>query len=513
MKRSLVLILALIASVAGAQDLTSYNRALSAYNASDFVESARLFYELNSNATDPDVQMKAEYYLGSSFQRQNMPFTALVYFVPIIEAGPKHPFHLKAVESLITLQESLNDDELIPKLLNKHYDRNADAWATLPLEVLARINYFIGLISYRNVKLDEAKQFLEAVPESSQVYAKARYLMGVTLADPRYPAGNEAARKKNLEDALGVFEGVVKIDARAKQKELFDTQQLAHLGIGRVNYNIGNYAKSVAAYERLPRFSKFWDQALFENGFARFQNDDFGGALGSLQALHAPQFAGAFQPESWILKSTVYYFACLYDESKAALGEFENLYLPMVEKLAPYAEGNSKDPSAYFKLVNTTDSTVLPKPVLLWVRSNERMMGFLQVLNEIEVEKRALASNQTWVSSHLTSELTTALDQNRASLETKAGNLAKARLVSAYRTIKGFSDQAEIIRFEVAKAGKEIAETGVNQNALLAKQVLYRPVMPAENWNYWKFEGEFWRDEIGYYQYTLKKGCPAEPAQ
>ena len=43
---------------------------------------------------------------------------------------------------------------------------------------------------------------------------------------------------------------------------------------------------------------------------------------------------------------------------------------------------------------------------------------------------------------------------------------------------------------------------------MLKKQTLYRPQMPAENWNYWKFQGEFWRDEIGYYQYTLKKGCP-----
>ena len=34
--------------------------------------------------------------------------------------------------------------------------------------------------------------------------------------------------------------------------------------------------------------------------------------------------------------------------------------------------------------------------------------------------------------------------------------------------------------------------------------------MPAENWNYWKFQGEFWIDEIGYYQYTLKRGLPGE---
>ena len=66
----------------------------------------------------------------------------------------------------------------------------------------------------------------------------------------------------------------------------------------------------------------------------------------------------------------------------------------------------------------------------------------------------------------------------------------------------------EIIRFEVAKAEKELAETGVDPQALLREQTLYRPRMPAENWNYWKFQGEFWRDEIGYYQYTLKRGCP-----
>jgi hypothetical protein len=49
----------------------------------------------------------------------------------------------------------------------------------------------------------------------------------------------------------------------------------------------------------------------------------------------------------------------------------------------------------------------------------------------------------------------------------------------------------------------------VDQKALLTRQSLYRPAMPGAAWNYWKFEGEFWIDEIGYYQYTLKRGCPA----
>lgn len=510
MKRSIVLILALVASAAGAQELTTYNRALSAYNGNNFAEAATSFYEVYNQTSDNDLRLKSEYYLASSFQRQNLPFTAFIYFAPIVKAGPAHPFHLKAVEALITVQEALNDDYLIPSLLNNLYDRNADAWATLPLEVLARINYLIGRISHRKAKLDEAKQFLEAVPDTSQVYAKAQYLMGVALADTRYPAKNEEERKKNLDEAVATFTKVTKIDVRAKQKDLLETQQLAYLALGRTNYNVGEFGKAVTAYEMLPRFSKYWDQALFENGFARFQNDDLGGALGSLQALHAPQFNGAFQPESWVLKSTVYYFACLYEESKGALKEFESLYLPMVEKLRPYVEGEPKDLATYFKLVNATESDTLPRPVLLWVRQNERMLGVFGMLKEIETEKLAIDANQAWKAAKLSSELTTYLDQNKGTLEQVAGTFAKARLLEAYRTVKGFADQAEIIRFEVAKAGKEIAETGMDQSAVLRKQTLYRPAMPAENWNYWKFEGEFWRDEIGYYQYTLKRGCPAQ---
>ena len=33
-----------------------------------------------------------------------------------------------------------------------------------------------------------------------------------------------------------------------------------------------------------------------------------------------PSSPGAFQPESWILKATVYYYSCLFDEVKTDAG-------------------------------------------------------------------------------------------------------------------------------------------------------------------------------------------------
>jgi hypothetical protein len=508
MKKALALCVVLFASIASAQDLATYNKALSAYNGGAFEDAARLFYDVSNTSTDNDLKLKAEYYLASSFQRQNLPFTAFIFFSPILNAGPSHPFHGKAVEALVTLQEQLSDDYLIPSQLNKLYDRYAEAWATLPLEVLSRINYLIGRIAHRRGKLDEAKQFLEAVPDTSQVYAKALYLTGIVLSDPRFPATSDDEKRRHQEQAVEVFEKVTRIDPRAKMLDLAEIQQLATLGFGRVHYGLGNFDKAVAAYDRIPRFSKYWDQALFENGFARFQNDDYGGGLGSLQALYAPQFAGAFQPESWILTSTIYYFACLYEESKAALLEYERIYLPMAEKLKPLVEGEAKDNDFYFKLVDAVDGEQLPRPVLNWVRSNERMLGVFAMLKTIDAEKARIDTIQSWKAAKLSQELISYLDQNRATLDQVAGQESRKQIQSAYKSIKGFADQAEIIRFEIAKAEKEFAESGADQSSLLKKQTLYRPQMPAENWNYWKFQGEFWRDEIGYYQYTLKKGCP-----
>ncbi len=508
MKRTLSLLAVLAATVAGAQDLATYNRALSAYNGGSFEDSARLFFDVSNTTTDAELKNKADYYLASSFKRLNLPFTAFIYFTPIVQAGPQHPFHLKSVEALLELQEILKDDFLIPSTLNNFYDRYADAWATLPLEVLARINYLIGRISHRKGKLEEAQQFLEAVPTTSAFYAKSQYLLGITLADPRFPASDEAGRARNAEAAIAVFEGVLK--PRGNQHDYKDIQHLTYLALGRANYNVGQYERATQWYEKVPRFSKYWDQSLFENGFARFQNDDFGGALGSLQGLYAPQFAGAFQPESWILTATTYYFSCLYEESKSSLLEYEKIYLPMAEKLRPLVEDEQRDLPDYFKLVNVTESAEVPKAVLNWVRTNERMLGVFSMLKEIDAEKVSIDSRQAWKSARLSPELITYLDTNRGTLEKVAGQTAKSRLNEAYRTVKGFGDQVEIIRFEIAKAEKEFAEIGVDGQKLLDAQDLFRPVMPAEDWNYWTFEGEFWRDEIGYYQYTLKRGCPEQ---
>ncbi len=484
---------------ARADDLDSYNRGLSAFNAGDYEIAAEIFFGLTEEGRDPDLRPRAQYYLGQSLARKGLYVSALVEYAAIVAAGKAHPLYLKAVEGLVDLQDRLNDQDLIPNLLNNYV---SDDWKSLPPAAFARANYLVATIQVRRGNLERARRLLLSVPPDSEVYPKSRYLLGVVMIDPKFPGGPREA------EALSAFESVLALPAQGRS-DLENTRQLALLAVGRLYYGQRQYGKAVEAYDRIPRFSRFWNQALFENGFARFQNDDPGGALGSLQALHAPQFAGAFEPESWILKSTIYYFNCLYDEARGSLKEFDRIYLPMAEALRPLLGPNERDVRDFFRVVSDPAAGI-PRPILLWVRSSERMIAVFEVLAQIEKEKAALRSESRWRSGRMGPELIAALDQNADTLRQVGGQLEKNRLVEAAENIKGFADQAEIIRFEITKAEKELAESGIDQKKLLAEQKLYRPAMPGEDWNYWKFQGEFWIDEIGYYQYTLKRGCPGK---
>jgi len=490
------------AGLARADDAGTYQEGLGAFNAGNYERAAEIFFGLNEQPSAGEIRLRAQYYLAQSLARKGLWVSSLGYEAAILKAGKSHPLYFEAVQGLVDLQDRLKDQDIIPNLLNNHFSED---WKGLPPAALARIHYLVATIQFRRGNLEQARRLLLEVPSESEMYSKAQYLLGVVAIDPKFPGGSREA------EAIAAFGKVLSSPGRG-QADLEKTRQLALLGLGRVYYGQRQYAKAVESYERIPRFSPFWNQALFENGFARFQNDDPGGALGSLQALHAPQFAGAFEPESWILKSTIYYFNCLYAEARSSLEEFGRLYLPMADVLRPLLQTQDRNIRDYFRVVSDPGAGI-PRPIWLWVRNNERMIGVFQVLEQIDKEKGTISGHSRWRSEKIGAELLAALDENADTLRQIGGQLAKNRLLEAAGNIQGFADQAEIIRFEIAKAEKELAESGIDQKKLLAEQTLHRPAMPGADWNYWNFQGEFWIDEIGYYQYTLKRGCPARIAE
>ena len=488
-----------------ADDTEVFVHAVSIYKTAQFAEAAKEFYDLATGPTGT-TQQQSEYYLAECFLKLNLLESAFYMYGQIVKAGPTHPRYADALVGLVKVDEALHDDAFVPSILNKEYGRAQDTLQgkNFPAEALIKINYLVGRVSYEKGQFDDAAAFLDTVEADSTYYAKAQYLKGVMLGrigkNPTEKAANNAA-------AAVAFEKVLALNAlKVPYVDLNDIHDLALLGAARVAYGQGEYAKSVEYYEAIPRFSRFWDQELFENGWARFQNEDPGGALGSLQALHAPQFEGSFQPESWVLSAEVYFFSCLFDQTKFALKSYEDIYLPMAQTVKPLVE-EDHDLEFYTSLLDEKNADKLPKAVRNYLLANNRLQGFQNFLAQLDKEKGLIEAQQGWRSSNMSQELAQAIDQQKQVLTQVTGQFVKGRLKGVVADISGFEGQVAIIRFETLKKEKEILEANVDMKGRLNADKLYRPQQPGENWDYWAFQGEFWIDEIGYYQYTLKNGC------
>ena len=486
--------------VASAQ--ADLNPAIKAYNEGQFDRAAVILYDFIQQNSQDANRAKAEFYLGQTLEKMGLYQSALFYYGSILQEGPAHPFYTSAAQGLVDVSEALEDDIIVPAILNREY---SDEFQRLKPEYLHKVNYLVGVVTYRAGQLDDSEAFLGVVPADSSYYARARYLLGiVTIQKGRQQDQLEKASRQ----AVGYFEEVLKLGAgQVRYDDLRDLEDLARLGLARTHYGLGEYEKAVKYYEEVPRFSEYWDEALFENGWARFQNEDLGGALGSLQALHAPQFAGSFQPESWILKSTIYYTACLYPEASGALDTYAKNYTEMKNRVNPMLEGD-REFSWYYQLIaDAKQRNRLPRAVYTYIATNKRVRGFRQYITALAKEKATVESTQAFRGSPLQAELAQVIDQQKSILENVAGKFVKGRLADVVNVITGFESQAELIRFETADAETKRLESGWDFKSALAQQTLHRPVMPADDWEYWKFQGEFWIDEIGYYQFTLRSGC------
>ncbi len=464
---------------------------VAAYNSGHYESAAAEFYHVVEAGQDAVNRQKAEYYLAQSFYKMKLYQPAFQYYGLIVKQGARHRYYFKAIAGLVNVAEALHDGAIIPSVLNRSYGSDFER---LPEKTLNKVNYLVGMLSYRANKIDEAQEFLSAVPKKSSYFARARYLYGLSLV------------QKSPKDAIKLFKEVMALPVDpAKYYDIDNVRELTRLALARTYYGMGLYDNSVTWFESVPRFSNYWDQALFENGWAEFQDGKAGKGLGSLEALHAPQFAGAFAPESWILKGTIYYFNCLYPETKGAMSGFRRIYLPYNDQIKAVLTGDH-DFDYYAKLIQKPEGE-LPLAVVNYLLGNQRVLGFKDYLDELAKEKDRVDGLSSWKEGGLGAEVSQLIDTQEQTLVKLTGKFVQGRLKYAQKTIEAFDSQAEIILFETLKAEKELIEKGVDSSAKLASQDLWRAKVPDPTWDYWAFEGEFWIDEIGYYEYTLKNGC------
>jgi tetratricopeptide (TPR) repeat protein len=392
--------------------------------------------------------------------------------------------------------------------------------------------------------LAAALKAVDRVDDGYALYAQARYLKGLVHFargefEPAVKAFREVVRMTNPRASKEGSEAAVE---NAKLREM------AFFSLARIHYQFEQFRYAIFYYDRISRDSETWLEAVFESSWAHFRLGEYEKSLGNLVTLQSPFFAGEYYPESSILKAITFYENCRYPEARAFLAEFNQNYGGVLKELdrlvgvssdgagdgAGAVDGDGageaatgaekvevKSAEALFEELTALErkvtdgkddaasSIALTARLLRLALSDKRVAGFKGAIAEIDEEKARLAAMPApFAGSAMATELGEGLDVRRKELVNQAGTLLRDKLEAERQFLAELKSKLFRIQFQIIKREKETLEATLsNQSQTVSLDGYNFTTATDDERLFWPFEGEYWRDELGTYQYTLTKGC------
>jgi hypothetical protein len=258
---------------------------------------------------------------------------------------------------------------------------------------------------------------------------------------------------------------------------------------------------------------------MFESSWANYRVGQYEQALGNLITLSSPFFREEYFPEAMILKAVIYYENCRYRESSLILQDFERTYLPVHDQLEIITKKQLDASESYGVLADVqkknkegqekSETDVILERILRLALTDQDLKKTNDSILELEGEMDAFSDKgDTFRYSELTKQLLEGLKVQRTALIEKAGIMAKGKLETELSALKQLLANGLRIKFETVTKEKEFLEEQLKAGGQVSIVKKYRySVAVADDQLYWPYEGEYWRDELGTYQYTMTKGC------
>lgn len=516
-------------------DRQRLDAAISLFKNDEYEKAAMASHELLGDPKLQGLHVEARYVLAKSLYRMGLYHSSLGEFSKILAAGPSTKFFKTSLEWLFFISRKTQNETVILDEIARYanYDfpekfRNEFRY------LLARYHFVrgraldqVGQTENADKSFEEVKRLALTIPRTDVFYPRAKYLEG--LAFFRNGTRNkDAASKRGNTDVLASVEAMKEvvrltrpIVGRTGEQAKLDKslRELAFMQLARTHYGMQQNRFSIFYLNKVERGNTQWLEALFESSWANYRIGQYEQALGNLITLSSPFFREEYFPEALILKAVIYYENCRYRESNLILQDFERTYLPVHDELDGLVKKNMEASEYYTVLAdvqkknkdglekNGTD--VILERILRLALTDQDLKKTNDSILELEGEMDLFSNKgDTFKYSELTKQLLEELKVQRTSLISKAGIMAKGKLETELGALKLLLANGLRIKFETTTKEKEFLEEQLKAGGRTAIVKKYKfSVAVADDQLYWPYEGEYWRDELGTYQYTMTKGC------
>jgi hypothetical protein len=239
-------------------------------------------------------------------------------------------------------------------------------------------------------------------------------------------------------------------------------------------------------------------------------------ALGNIHTLQAPYFPNSFYPEADVLKAVIYFSNCNYDAASIVVARFNQRFVPIkdeLEKILKQFKGeNQEEPFFKFLLKVREGNANVPESVQGVVDSalsDRQLLRNIDYVKLLDGEvKRFKASPASFRASSLGVQIQDMLRIARQLAVRNAGELALQRYQRSVDEINEHLRNGEKILIDITAAQRNLLDEKIKKGQVSkAEAKIFGVVKPDEEHFIWPFDGEYWRDELGFYRQVVESAC------
>lgn len=268
-------------------------------------------------------------------------------------------------------------------------------------------------------------------------------------------------------------------------------------------YKQGQYKESLAAYDQIPKQSYKWPYIILEKAWAHYQLGDFNRTLGLLVTYKSPLLDTYFFPEAEYLAALAYYRLCLYEDSMIIINQYYQFYRPRFAQLENVLKKNLNSQNYFYNLMFKPGDELkkheeFVRHIMTRLKKQTRFSLDFNSVFKINQEMKRLSEKDKKLRDHLLSV--------KENMIAKINYNAKTDIFSFLETVPFFSSELFKVNLEVISKKKDLMYSN-RQLAHDRSRGDYSNVKRSRFEQFWKFEGEFWGDELGDYSLGLKSSC------
>jgi hypothetical protein len=463
----------------------------------------------------------AQYHLAIALYRLQFYQASYGIFSTIADK----PSHLKFNETLLWLSKlatQLPEPADIIERVGKYKTEQVGRFNNpQQRDLYWQLNYLLGRYKYRNRNYEEAITLFGKVDKKSKYYVQSQFFSGISYVQLRksVPAVRSFQRI-----AMAIDEGVEGVEDEARMRDL------AFLSMARTYYSASvrldadnrptiDAAKLSAAvkyWNRVDVASEYWLDGLFEQSWAYFMAGDYPHALGNIHTIEAPYFPNSFYPEAEILKAVIAFTICQYEDATTIVARMKRKYEPIRNELATIlnrfkGEGSEQQFFQFLKEVRAGKANLSPRvrPVVENALSDRQLLRNLEYVRVLDEEdgrfKKAPASFR---NSPVGNDVTDQLNLARELAVRNAGALARDRYQRNLDELNEHLRDASKILIDITAAERNKLDQQVVSGQISKEEArTYGVVKPDDEHVLWPFDGEYWRDELGFYRQVVVSKC------